>query len=185
MPGLANNLSKADHMILGRGIFGDGKERLMAMEIVSDYLRTSGRKQEIVMPYFLVRIGEVEKAIELFRSSTTTFDALFLYAVWAPYGTKTRQHPAFKELAQDIFATRPQCFAQTDLLGTLSNGNKHNVHDADASHKKRDACNERNECSKAKGDLPDNLCGLLGRTRHEVVFVTVIFRIQISLFRAR
>ncbi len=100
--GLATDFSDEERALLGRGVFGNAKDRVRALEFVDSYMSSDGPQAEPFIPYFLVRIGEPERAIKLFRTAKASVEALFFYGVWGPHSAKTRQHPEFRKLVEEI-----------------------------------------------------------------------------------
>ena len=105
MRGMATGFDEAERTIMGQGLFGDEALRARAVQLADDYAASDRPKTEIFIPYFLVRVGEVERGFRLYVENRAAFDPLIYYAIWGPYGEKARQHPAFVAFSEQVGLT--------------------------------------------------------------------------------
>ncbi|MCI5044422.1 MAG: hypothetical protein MRY72_06960 [Aquisalinus sp.] len=102
MRGMATGFDEVERTIMGQGLFGDEALRTRAVQLTDEYAASDRPKTEIFIPYFLVRVGEVERGFRLYIENRAAFDPLIYYAIWGPHGEKARQHPAFAVFAEQL-----------------------------------------------------------------------------------
>ncbi|WP_306251802.1 hypothetical protein [Parvularcula sp. IMCC14364] len=73
-----------------------------ALDIIDQHLSSGKPLKEGLIPYFLVRLGETEKAFDVFQKINSLWNEISLGNIWSSYGAGARQHPAFKPFARDI-----------------------------------------------------------------------------------
>ncbi len=105
MRGMATRFDEEQRLIMGEGLFGSTAARDRARSLVDTYLTKEGPKQEIFIPYFLIHIGETEKAFSVYEQNRAAFDPMIYYGIWGPYGESARQHPDFPAFADRIGLT--------------------------------------------------------------------------------
>src|SRR5690606_38698105 len=67
---------------------------------------------------------------------------------------KCKYHRLCKKLIENVFRSCSNSFSQTDFTRSFCHRHKHNVHNTNTSHKKRDGRNSSQEISKCCGNDP-------------------------------
>ncbi|MCI5046548.1 MAG: tetratricopeptide repeat protein [Aquisalinus sp.] len=89
-------------VLIAGSLSNDQIKRDEALSIIDQHLNNGEPLKEGLIPYFLVRLGEPEKAFEVFKEISSPWNEISLGNIWSPYGKEARQQPAFKNFARDI-----------------------------------------------------------------------------------
>ncbi|MCI5045769.1 MAG: hypothetical protein MRY72_13825 [Aquisalinus sp.] len=101
--GVITEFSNEEIDVLLAGSLSESQiERDKALSIIDQHLNNGEPLKEGLIPYFLVRLGQPEKAFEVFKEISSPWNEISLGNLWSPYGENARKHPAFKDFARDV-----------------------------------------------------------------------------------
>jgi TolB-like protein/Tfp pilus assembly protein PilF len=83
--------------IFARACLGDASARREAMRLIDDYLATKPKVLSAIVPFVLIRSGEVERGLALAESSPTNNDGLLISGIFSGLEPEVLPTPAFTE----------------------------------------------------------------------------------------
>jgi TolB-like protein len=87
--------------VIAAGIYGDPKDREMALDLIDDYLASVPARIHGHVPNALLRMGRPDQALELAAPAALINESLFFAPLWSrPFGDAARQSPYFPEFAR-------------------------------------------------------------------------------------
>ncbi len=99
---LAGRFPADDPSMLARACLGDAAAKAQALASIDAYLAGDPAVVDGIVPYILLRIGEVARGLELLARRRTTNDALvFLHTIWSRE-SHVPADPAFPGFAREI-----------------------------------------------------------------------------------